>query len=128
MKLSDIRIDIDAVENGAWVNEIPDMGDLELKVRGLDCTAARALLERKARLRAGSVPARLAEQANAVNRENDRSDLLETVVLMDWRNLADDGTPVLYSPEMARRLIRSPEFRPFRLAVIWAGNRVGRAA
>ena len=34
MKLKDAAVDLDRIENGAWVNNIPDLAGFRLKVRG----------------------------------------------------------------------------------------------
>lgn len=111
VRLSDLRVDLAAVENGAWVEGIPGMGDLALKVRGLDCEPAR--LRRRLRARRG------------VSSDDVMTEVLREVVLLDWRGLTDGGEPLPYSAETADILLTLTEFRPFRQAVIWAAEHVG---
>jgi hypothetical protein len=115
MKLSTISVDPKAVEDGDWVKNLPEMGNLELKVRGQNSSAWKArrkklinALPRNLRNRADGLP-------DAIE-ENMMSTLLIEAGLLDWRNL-----------ELATKLIKDPATYLFRDAVIAATARVGAA-
>lgn len=126
--MSDILIDCEAEAEGRWIGEIPDMGDLELLVRGFDCEAARRVRENRLRswLRGVHPHSPLREPPQYV-RDQAVTVSLQQAILLDWRNLTDKGEAVPYSPEMAGRLLTEPQWRPFRLAVIWAADLVGKS-
>jgi len=132
MKLSAVKVNTVAIDQGRWIGpsteyQIPEMGDLELKVRGMDNADYRALyaklvrgLDRSAKIGGMIDPAaadRIVSQC-----------LLETV-LLDWRNLSDDdGKPIKYSKGQAEPLLNEPEYRRFRDSVVWAALIVGDEA
>src|SRR5215207_282633 len=122
MKLSDIKININAVEKGDWVGDIPEMGDLRLRVRGTDNADYSALqdkLLRAARRRNGNASREQRDQITATL-------LLETV-LLDWDGILDENNrPIPYSKDFAQTLLTDPEYRDFRMAVIWAADQVAR--
>lgn len=133
MRFEDILIDCEAEAEGRWIGDIPDCGDLELFVRGLDCEQAALVRQRRLARWAGyarinGTPADFIAQGPPQSvRDEALTDTLVQVVLRDWRNLTIDGEPVLYSVEMARRLVAAPENRGFRLAVLWAADLVGKS-
>lgn len=117
MRLQDIKIDTDAFENGRWVENIPDMGDLRLKVRALDSRAHR---DRQAHLAGRTNLGK--DAAEVIHRR-----LLHETILLDWENVTDEeGAPILYTPEEAKRLLEDPSLRYFRLAVEYAAREVAR--
>lgn len=124
MKLSSLKIDADKVEAGAWVKNIPEMGDLELKVSGLQNARYRRM---QARL-IDAIPRAKRQGGRVDPEEMDRvtSICLRDTVLLDWRGLEnEDGTPMAYTKEAAAEYLTKPEFRRFREAVIYAATVVG---
>lgn len=120
MELSSIRQNIKAIEAGAWVKDIPGLGDIALKVRGFsNADYAR----RSSELVAGLAPHEKRDPDMQVKLA--RQLLLETV-LIDWRGLADGGKPVPYSREQAEKLLTEPEYRDFADGVSWAAAVVGK--
>ncbi len=123
MKLSSIEVDPDKIEQGQWIGNIPEAGDLELKVRGLQNADFRRLQGKlvEAVPRAKKVGGRLDpdEQDRVTNQ------CLAATVLLDWRGLEDDTGPIPFSKEKARELLMDPRYRRFREAVIWAASVVG---
>lgn len=121
MKLSAIKVDSARAEQGAWVGDIPEMGDLRLQVRGLRNADARRL---RAKLLA-AVPRD--QRANgrlspAAADEIDARVLSETI-LVDWQNLTDENdAPLPFSREKALELLSNPDFVVFRDAVAYAAN------
>lgn len=126
--MSDMLIDTAAESAGRWISEIPDMGDLELLVRGFDCEEARRVRENRLRswLRGVSPHSPVREPPQSV-RDQAVTMALRHVILLDWRNITDNGQAVPYSPEMAGRLLTEPQWRRFRLAVLWASDLVGKS-
>jgi hypothetical protein len=124
MKLSDLKVDAVKVEQGAWVENIPDMGDLRLKVRGVNNADWRRLQSSLIQ----AVPRGKRANGRIDPEEQDRitSICLQNASLLDWQNLhGDDGEPLPFSKEMARELLTKPEFRAFRDAVLYAATIVG---
>ena len=113
MKLSALKRD-HRLALGAWVNDIPDMPGLRLKVESIDGFTARKAQASAVR----DIP--LGRRVAALSPED--ADLVETEVLLavlhDWDGLdEDDGTPIAYSATKARELLTDPDFEPLRSAV-----------
>ncbi len=129
MKLSDIRINAAAVEQGEWIGKphglpIPQMGDLALKVRGLGNSDFRALQTQlfdevpRSERPGGKLSAKASDAI--MNR------CLSEAVLQDWSGIiGDDDKPVKFSKAEAAKLLGDPAFVRFREAVIWAATQVG---
>lgn len=122
MKLSAIKVNADAIEHGAWVKNLPEMGDLELKVRGIGNAEYRRLYASLADAapRSDRQDGRLTPEAS----ERIATRCLLDTVLLDWRGLEDDAGPVAFSKETAEKLLTDPNFRLFRDAVAIAASRV----
>lgn len=123
MKLSQLSQNAAAAEAGRWVNHIPELGGLALKVRGLDNADYRRLSAQLASEipRADRVLGVAPEVTDAM-----QTRLIVETVLIDWRGLEeDDGSVVHYSRDMAMKLLTDPNYRAFRAAVIWAAGVVG---
>lgn len=123
MKIGEIAVDLDRVENGAWVDDVPDMAGLRLKVRGSSNKDWRRLtsklLDKVPRKKRHGSRIDTEEAENITNRC-----LLETC-LLDWEGLTDDeGKPLPYSKEMAEKLLLDPQYRRFRDACLEAANLV----
>lgn len=124
MKLSSLKVDAAAIEDGEWIGNIPEMGDLEVRVRGLNNAKYRRLQTTLI----DAVPRAKRQGGRLDPDEQDRitASCLTATVLLDWRGLeGEDGQPVPYSKDLATDLLSKPEFRRFREAVIWAAAQVG---
>lgn len=129
MRLDNIEIDTVSLEDGDWIDNIPELENLRLKVRGLNNRDYRnlerrliAAVPRKKRMNAGGTMD-VEEQDRITN-----TCILNTV-LLDWdgltqQNGSDHEIPILYSKEMARKLLFEPQYRRFRDGVIWAATMV----
>lgn len=119
MKLSGLKVNVVALEQGAWVDDIPDMDGLRLKVRGINNKDWRKLSDRLY----DQVPRQRKIRGRVNSDDRDRiatACLLETG-LMDWGGLDDDeGKSIPYSKEKAENLLTDPETGKFRDAVMWA--------
>lgn len=124
MKLSSLKVDAAAIEDGEWIGSIPEMGDLEVRVRGLNNAKYRRLQSKLI----DAVPRAKRQGGRLDPDEQDRitAICLRETVLLDWRGLeGEDGAPVSYTKDLANDLLTKPEFRRFREGVIWAAAQVG---
>lgn len=121
MDVSATKRNAKAVEDGQWVSDIPEMGDLRLKVRGL--TSPTVVKSRDQKIRAEPKENRLRDRSLTYE-ANLRvlQEVLCEVVLLDWENLTDKGEPVAYSAELAKALLIDPDYQPFADAVVWAAS------
>ena len=126
MKLSALKTDVAKIEVGQWVGDIPEMGGLELQVRGLGNTDYKRLYEKKA----SAIPrSRKIRGISAEDHERIIGECLHEAVLLGWRGLKnDDDTDIDFDPALAAELVTKPEFGKFRAAVIWAANLVSEEA
>jgi hypothetical protein len=124
MKLSDLASDPVATEQGEWVDTIPEMGDLRLKVRGVGNADWRRIQTKLI----DAVPRSKRTGARIDPEEIDRitTVCLHQACLLDWQNLSgDDGKSLPYARDFAFELLSKPEYRKFREAVVWAATVVG---
>lgn len=125
MEIKDLKKDSAKIAEGQWVQDIPDMGDLRLMVRGLSSpvvSAARSRKERSAtrkeRHRDGTLKHETAARIT--------SELLAEVVLMDWDGITSGGKPVKYDAATAAAWLTDPDYQDFANAVAWAALLVDR--
>jgi len=115
-----------AHDGDAWVDTIPGMGTLRLKVRGSDNVDWRRIQSKMV----AAVPQN--KRINGIDPDEiDRITgvCLQSACLLDWDGVEDaDGKPLAYSKEQAAELLTNPAFREFRDAVLWAANVVGKQA
>lgn len=127
MKMSELAVDADRQENGAWVDDIPEMEGLRLKVRGSNNADWRRL---QARL-IDAVPRkkRIGGRLDPDVQDSIMSSCLLNCCLLDWDGLEDDdGNTILYDKKMAEKLLKEPEYRRFRDSVVWAASVVAENA
>lgn len=123
MKLKDVAVDANRAEEGAWVDNIPDMEGLRLKVRGNNNKDWRRLQMKLIQ----AVPRKRRITGNLDPEDNDRitSLCLLNTSLLDWEGLEDDdGKPLPYSREAAQKMLTDPDYRRFREAVSFAAGKV----
>lgn len=120
MKLNDMTINPARLEQGAWVDNIPEMGDLRLKVRGLGNADHRNLQQKlfDAEPRQNKVGGRL----NADSQDAISARCILDTILIDWDKLEGEDGYIPYSREVAEKLLTDPAFRRFREAVTWAAS------
>ena len=121
MDLFAVRTQVDRVSAGEWVGDIPGLGDIRLKVRGLNSThfkdaSAKAMrnLPRSERNRDGSLSSAVAERVTG--------GALAEAVLLDWENVTIQGDMIPYSKEKALELLTDPQWQIFRDAVEWSAR------
>jgi hypothetical protein len=121
MKMSEVTVDPDRLENGAWVDDIPEMEGLRLKVRGSQNSDWRRhqakMLEAVPRKR------RIGGRVDQDDMDRIVTSCLLNCCLLDWEGLEeDDGKPIPYSKQMAEQLLKEPQFRRFRDGVVYAAS------
>lgn len=120
MKITDMAIDVDRLENGAWVDETEIEG-LRLKVRGANNLDWRKMQQKL--LAAVPRKKRLGAQLELEASENIQTQLMLHCCLLDWDGLEDkNGNPIPYSLEQAKTFLTDPQWRRFRDAVAVAAN------
>jgi hypothetical protein len=105
--INTLRTDLDKQLHGTWV---PYAEGIELKIARWGnekfLEAQRAAVEqRKVVLNTKELSE---EQRLDANKE-----AASRTILLDWRNLEDDGVPVVYAPEQALAYFRDPELASF---------------
>ncbi|HLL28582.1 MAG TPA: hypothetical protein VKT73_13140 [Xanthobacteraceae bacterium] len=109
MRITDIKIDSNAIEHGDWV-DAPFIPGLRLKVRGIGNSDYKALAVKQAALSGF-------QKTDEIEEANLSEQLIETI-LVDWDGLEDDdGKPIPYSKDKAREYILDPDLRAFRWSV-----------
>ena len=128
MKLGSIKTDLAKVEHGMWIDNIPDMGDLRLKVRPIGNPDYRRLYGQlveatpRSQKRGGQI-------TDFAVRQDIAARALADTVLLGWDGLeGDDGKPLPYSADKAKELLLDPQFGAFRDAVTWAATVAGEEA
>ncbi|MCB5411778.1 hypothetical protein [Pseudogemmobacter faecipullorum] len=121
MDIQSLKKDVAASTEGQWVGDIPEMGQLRLRVRGENSPKVAALRARKLRAvpkdKRGRDGMPIYEEVLRVTTE-----VLHEVVLLDWDGLTNGGKPVKYDPELAKQWITDPDFQDFADAVAWASK------
>jgi len=124
MKLSSFKRDTVRIEQGEWIGDLPGMGDLQVKVRGLNNADFRLL---QAKLIQAIPPKRRRRgfiHPDDMDRIMGRC-LLETV-LLDWKGITDEvGKEVPYIRELAEEILTSGNYPEIRVAIEQAALLVG---
>lgn len=125
MKLGSIKTDLAKVEQGMWIDNIPDMGDLRLKVRPIGNPDYRRVYNQlvdatpRAQKRGGQI-------IDFEVRQQIAGRALADTVLLDWDHLeGDDGQPMPFDAALAKQYLLDPEMTAFRDAVSWAATVAG---
>lgn len=121
MDIQSLKKDVAASTEGQWVGDIPEMGDLRLRVRGENSPKVAALRARKLR----AVPKdKRGRDGMPVFSEMLRvtAEVLHEVVLLGWDGLTNGGKPVKFDADLAREWLTNPDFQEFADAVAWASK------
>lgn len=125
MDISNLKKSTATVEAGDWVDGIPQMGELRLRVRGLNSAQYKAVFSRKQR----AVPKDQRERDNSIKESVlhvIRGEALHEAILLDWSGLTSKNEPVAYDPGQALAWLTDPEFEDFQFAVLYAAGVVGK--
>ena len=119
--LGKLKVDGDAIENGDWVDDIPDLGDIALLVVGSD--SIRYAEAQEKHLSQMSV-----EQKNDLSQTERRAWLANTLAdcVDDWKNVVIDGEPVDFDRERLREMLLDQDYLRLRNGVAWACQNVGQ--
>lgn len=117
--------ELKVIDEGAWIDDLPDAPGLRLRVIGLTSKDARKAQEQKqAQLRQKNRGKPLtSDQLAQCTKE-----VLAEVVLKDWEGLTSDGKAVPYSKELAKQWIMSRNGERFTDLVLDAAQRLDRDA
>ncbi len=125
MDIQGLKRDVETIESGKWVEDIPGMGGLRLKVRGLSCKAYLTKLGRLSR----AVPKTDRLPDGAVDPEVQArviGEAMHATILLDWDGITEgDGGDVRLVPfddARAKDMLTSPEWQPFADAVYWSAQ------
>lgn len=125
MKRSAIRMNSRAIARGeaGWIDGIPGMEDLRLKVRAMGNDDFQRRYDELAR----AIPRSERDSEGRLSPDQDRrltARIYCDTILCDWDGFTeDDGTPVPFSPEEARKVLDDPDFADFSAAVGWAARK-----
>jgi hypothetical protein len=123
MKLSESVVNVQAIEDGAWVDNIPELPGVRIKTRGSNNKAWR----RKSASLFDTIP-RNKKVGNRV--DPDELDRIMTTLLVecgiiDWEGIEnDDGSPVPFSRDVAKKLLADPQYVKLKDGVLWAATMV----
>lgn len=121
MDIASIKRNSKLAEDGVWVDDIPGMPGLRLRVRGLSsptAIATRSRLERGVARKDRNHDGTLKPKAS---REIAGKILFESV-LLDWDGLANEGEPQPYDRAVAEELLVDPDYSHFADAVGYAAS------
>jgi hypothetical protein len=125
MKLSSLKVNSDTNQNGRWVKDLPDLGDVEVCIRSINNpqyrrhqqALVRALPPNKRRN--GMVDPLEMDRINGICLAHD------ALCGEGWRNLQDeDGTDIPFDAKTAEQMMLNPEMRKFREGVFIAASQV----
>jgi len=122
MKLYSLKTDPAKVAAGIWIGDIPGMEGVRLRVRPQGNPDYRALYQQlvstvpRAKKRGGLI----VDQAAKAQIEGR---CLAETVLLDWDGFEDEnGSPLVYSAELAKQVLLDPDMQNVRDAVNWAAG------
>jgi hypothetical protein len=117
------------LDNGVWVSDIPNLGDISLLVRPL--ASPRVMKEQARAVRsAPALPTKDGEvnlapevlvQGQIDQEETIDRKLLSEHILLGWKNMSNKGKPVKYSVALARKWIDEVDL--FAIGVRYAAVR-----
>jgi len=112
---------VDAVENGAWVGDLPGAPGLNLKVLGTTSKAYRKAIQAKmerARKKQEGKPLS-SEQVTSLVRE-----VFAETALVDWQGLTSEGKDLPFDRELAKKWLTSRNGDMFSDLVATAAQRL----
>lgn len=123
MKLSDLELNLAAVDDGAWVDTLPDLEGVRVRVRGTDYKPYQKALRqalagqgRKQRLQATMD----VEGYDVLTRK-----LMAEHLVVAWDGIEDEqGLPVAATPALVMQVMTERRFRPLRDGILYAVNLV----
>lgn len=125
MKLSTSKVDSTLIEQGDWVDGIPDLPGIRIKARGTNNSDYRILEGKMVR----EIPR--TERAEGLSpKDQDRIAgrlLLDTIVLdIEGITEEDEVTPIKYTKELGSKLLLDPDYRVWAAGAAYAGSIVAQ--
>lgn len=123
MIIDDLELDLEQVDNGVWVHNIPELDDVSFQVRGTDYkpyqkALRQAMIGQSRKQRANSLLD--ADYLDSLTRS-----LMAEHLLMGWEGIDDrEGQPIAFTRELAKTYMTERRYRPFQAGVMAAINRV----
>lgn len=125
MDVSSLKKNSKAIRAGQWIKDIPQMGDLRLRVRGLNSPEVIECRAQKER----AIPLADRRRDGTIKTEDGMrimSQVLFEAVLLDWDGLTQDGKPLPYNKDLAEVWLTDPDYMAFADAVAWSAQMVDR--
>lgn len=129
MKISSSKVDSSVIQSeaGVWQDDLPELGDIAVLVRGLNNKQYRLKFE--AMVRALPPGKRRNGAVDPTERDRIIGLCMFEHVLLDWKNVEDDqGNAIAYGKEQAKAFLTDPDYQKFREGVFVAATRVGDLA
>lgn len=127
-EIADIKDRNELLADGIWIEQVPNLGNVRLKVRPLNSPIVVMALSREQR---NIAPDELNQHGQIpweVQEEIDRL-VLCSAALLDWDNLTDGGQPVPFSQEQALEWAQIESFwLGLKYAVRLADRRIEKQA
>lgn len=125
MEISLTKIDNSAIQStdGVWQDDLPELGDIAVLVRGMNNKQYRLKFE--AMVRALPPSKRKNGMVDPLERDRITGVCMLEHVLLDWKNVLMSGAETPYSKDQARIFLTDPDYSKFRDGVFVAATRVG---
>jgi hypothetical protein len=122
MDIAEIAQDRARIEQGAWIDEIPEMGELRLRVRGTENADYKRMLQKLT----AAIPRnkRQGGRIDPVELDKVLGSCAHATLLLDWDGVIVNEERKPYDKELAFRLCTEPRYRRFMQAVLWAASEV----
>lgn len=125
MKISSTKVDSALIEQGDWVNSIPDLPGIRIKARGTNNSDYRILEGKLVR----EIPrTQRAEGVSPVDQDRIAGTLLLETVVLDIEGITeeDEITPIKYTKELGSKLFLDPDLRVWAAGAAYAGSVVAQ--
>jgi hypothetical protein len=125
MEITAAKVNDSAIQStdGVWQENLPELGDIAVLVRGLNNKQYRLKFE--AMVRALPPNKRVNGAVDPLERDRIAGMCMWEHVLLDWRNLLLNGVVTPYSKEQAKIFLTDPDYAKVRDGVFVAASRVG---
>lgn len=127
MDIDSLQVNPEAISEGRWIKDLPQMGDLELLVRGMTSPQVIDLRRKKVQ----GVPRNMRNRDGSPHYSEMvriTTEVLHEAVLLDWKGLVQKGKPIKYDKDLAKLWLTDPRFRRFADAVVEAAEYVDNSS
>lgn len=125
MKLSASKVDSTLIEQGDWVDGIPDLPGIRIKARGTNNADYRILEGKLVR----EIPrTQRAEGVSPADQDRIAGRLLVETVVLDIEGITEDDevTPIPYTKALGTKLFLDPDYRVWAAGAAYAGSVVAQ--